>query len=93
MNNDKLEQIVNGYETEHEVDVFKVENGKYLIYQFNSTSQSYKELPRQQFIDQLINWMALDLKEYKLIEKLDDQDHSEEIRKLQKDLAVLKESY
>ena len=93
MNNNKLEEIVKSYETEHEVDVFKVENGKYLIYQFNSTSQSYKEFPKQQFIGQLINWMTLDLKEYKLIEKLDETDYSEEILKLQKDIAVLKESY
>ena len=93
MNNDKLEKIVNGYETENEVDVFKVQDGKYLIYQFNSTSQSYKEFPKEQFVDQLLNWMMLDLKELKLKEKLDQTDHSEEILKFQKDIALLKESY
>jgi len=93
MNNDKLEKIVNGYETEHQVNVFKVQDGKYLIYQFNSTSQSYKEFPKEQFIDQLLNWMMLDLKELKLKEKLDQTDHSEEILKFQKDIALLKESY
>jgi len=90
---DKLGQIVKDYKTEHEVDVFKIENGNYLIYQFNSTSQSYKEFSKEQFIDQLINWMALDLKEQKLIEKFDEIDYSEEILKLQKDIALLKESY
>jgi hypothetical protein len=89
MDNKDLEEIVKEYKTEHEVDVFKIENNKYYVYQFNSTHQKYKEFPKQQFIDQLINWMSLDLKELKLIEKFDKTDHSEQILKLKTNINFL----
>ena len=89
MDNKNLEQIVKDYKTEHEVDVFKIENSKYYIYQFNSTRQKYQEFPKQQFIDQLINWMSLDLKEFKLKEKFDKADHSDQILQLKTNLNYL----
>ena len=89
MDNKNLEEIVKDYKTEHEVDVFKIENSKYYIYQFNSIQQKYQEFPKQQFIDQLINWMSLDLKELKLKEKFDKVDHSDQILQLKTNLNYL----
>ena len=92
--NNNLEKIVNGYETEHEVDVFKIKDGKYYIYLFNSKRLKYKEFSKNEFIDQLINWMVLDLKELKIISKKEDdqKDYSKTIKKLEKDIKILKKN-
>lgn len=89
MDNKNLKEIVKEYKTEHEVDVFKIENDKYLIYQFNSMHQKYKEFPKQQFIDQLINWMTLDLKGLRFKEKFDTVDNSEKILKQKTNINFL----
>jgi hypothetical protein len=89
LNNENLQEIVKNYKTEHQVDVFKIKNNKYIIYQFNSIHQSYKEFPKQQFINQLISWMTLDLKELKLEEKFEIVDNSEKILKLKTNISFL----
>ena len=89
MDNKNLKEIVKDYKTEHEVDVFKIENNRYYIYLFNTMRQKYREFSKKQFIDQLTNWMSLDIKELKIKEKFDKSDHSEEILKLKTNINYL----
>ena len=91
MNNKNFKKIVKEYKTEHKVDIFKIENDKYCIYQFNSIHQKYKEFSKQQFINELINWMKLDLKELLLIKNDYKVNNSNKILKLENNINKLKE--